>query len=203
MSGKAFWGPNFWTTKHYIALKGDIDQYESLIKCYKILLPCEKCKVHYCNNNKTCNLRSYNQTNETAFYHSYKLHDLVNKLTQKESPSFESVKKYFYSLPEDKYEESMWNVLYVCAATYSVDKAVSFKELLGVLIIQLSNKSKYAHFLNKWDINQYLTNNRDLFLYIYLLQQHVYKDHAVLSPYLKVKMYYFGKVGKECKECNV
>lgn len=203
MSGKAFWGPYFWTVKHYVALRGENGLYASLVGCFKLLVPCDKCRKHYTKNNHACNLNSYNKNNESVFYHSYKLHDMVNKLLDKSSPSFEESKKFFYSLPEDKYEEAMWNVLYVCAATYVPSNAVAFKELMAVLIKTLSRRGEYTHFMHKWDINPHLTNNKDLFLYVYMLQQHVYSDRVILSPYLMVKSYYFGKVGEECKDCKV
>lgn len=203
MSGKAFWGPYFWTVKHYIALKGENGLYASLVECFKVLVPCEKCRIHYVSNNQTCNLNSYNKTQESLFYHSYKLHDMVNLILDKKSPSFEESKKYFYSLPEEKYEEAMWNVLYVCAATYQPSNASVFKEFFAVLIKALKKKSDYIEFVGKWNINSYLTNSRDLFLFVYMLQQYIYRERMVLSPYLMVKSYYFGKVGEECKDCKV
>lgn len=58
-------------------------EYVDRLNGLKIAFPCENCRLHLISNLEQLPVESYANTNISLFFHSWKLHDTVNKQTKK------------------------------------------------------------------------------------------------------------------------
>ena len=207
-TGKAFWGHAFWVVMHYIAFNiANKTDYHVLIDCFAKLIPCKQCKQHFLKNLEKYPLRNYTHSNDSLFYHSYVLHDLVNKIKipPVTSPSFESIKLSYQRMKFADYEKNMWHTLFVIAALLKDVDAQYLKMLLVFFVNNIQEgKVNYEEFLLKYSPDVYLRNNKDAFFYIYLFYSHIYKKKGItVYKYLQVKTSYFAGVGEDCKDCKI
>lgn len=103
--------------------------------------------------------------------------------------------------------EKQWPLMHAYAVAYTPDKAKDYKAYVHSLTSLFpcdTCKKKWAINLKKLPIDSYLQNNRTLFLWTYLQHDIVNKDTGKRSPPFKeTRAYWFGKIGVECKECNL
>ncbi len=208
MSGKAFWGPSFWIVKHFVALHSkNKDDYKRLVQFYIQLLPCEMCKTHYVKNLEKYPVELYTKSNESLFYHSFVLHDLVNKTKKppSSSPSFDEAKRIYSNMKFEYYEKNVWHVLLTLSALVKDSTARVYRDFMFLLIqtIPPAFRKNYETFLRAYSPDAYLRNNKDAFFYTYLFYSHISSAKGMPAfPYLKTKAFYFSGVGEECSDCK-
>ena len=82
-----FFGSSYWTTLHTACASATTeakrDAVYQMIMLWKTILPCEKCRKHYIKNLQDLPPGDFMKSNQTLFYWSWKLHDMVNELTHK------------------------------------------------------------------------------------------------------------------------
>jgi len=98
------WGPPMWHVLHTISFNYPIEpseeQKKHYYKFYKNLvhiLPCKYCRENLSNNLKTNNLtKDVMKNRETLSYWVYNLHEIINKMLNKESGlSYEQVRERY------------------------------------------------------------------------------------------------------------
>lgn len=98
------WGPPMWHILHTISFNYPIEpseeQKKHYYKFYKNLvhiLPCKYCRENLSNNLKTNNLtKDVMKNRETLSYWVYNLHEIINKMLNKESGlSYEQVRERY------------------------------------------------------------------------------------------------------------
>ncbi len=106
-------GPPAWHFLHSVAMgypeinedQTIANQYKSFYESLQFVLPCEWCKEHYLQNLKTLPIDDYLDTRLNLALWVYKMHNLVNDITNKSNrPSFEEVYKKYdsYRAPCDE-----------------------------------------------------------------------------------------------------
>lgn len=98
-----FFGPAFWKTMHIMAATATTDRkrqlYINWLNSLTEILPCEKCRLHFIKNLKDNPVEPHSKTNVSLFFHSWQLHDTVNKqilkLPQNMLSYEEAFNKYF------------------------------------------------------------------------------------------------------------
>lgn len=124
------------------------------------------------------------------------------------SSSRQSLKK-----GRDFWGSATWTAIHSMAVTYTPDGAHAYKAFIYSLTQILPCKSCREHLkrnLAEMPIEDYLSNNSDLFLWTYMLHDRVnvqvsreHKVKKVSPPYDDIKAFYFSKLGDECKECKL
>jgi len=89
-------------------------QYMNWLNSLKVSFPCEVCRLHLIDNLDALPVESYGNTNISLFYHSWKLHDTVNRQTKKSADKFltyeQSYEKWFHtSAPAGPQNKSVQN----------------------------------------------------------------------------------------------
>jgi len=105
--GKNFWGPAAWRFIHSIAVTYTPDkaeQFKVMMTTFTDLLPCEICQVNLKEKLKKFPIDQYLKSNETLFFWTYVLHDLVNQAInatnpkiKKVSPPYDQVKSFYFN----------------------------------------------------------------------------------------------------------
>jgi hypothetical protein len=76
------WGNAKWRCLHVAAAAATTKEkrkiYVEELNNFAITLPCEKCRLHFIENIKNHPVEPYAKSNISLFYHSWKLHDIVN-----------------------------------------------------------------------------------------------------------------------------
>jgi len=96
-------GPPTWIHMHIMAATATSDRkrelYVQWLNGLTETLPCEKCRLHLIENMKAMPVEPYANNNVSLFFHSWKLHDTVNKQTYKaknlQMTYDEAFEKYF------------------------------------------------------------------------------------------------------------
>jgi len=100
--GKDFWGPSYWKSMHSMAVTYTYSSDNAgAVKAYfnslVFLLPCKECKANLKIKLKLYPVDTYLENNNTLFFYTYFLHDLVNQAIGKKSPPYDDVKKEYFS----------------------------------------------------------------------------------------------------------
>jgi Erv1 / Alr family len=107
--GRSFWGPDVWSNIHIFAASykpSAASSFKNYINSLPDLLPCATCGEHLKKNLEENPPDKYMRNNHDLFFWTYVLHDCVNiqcnnhieaKNLKKKSPSFEDVKRYYFS----------------------------------------------------------------------------------------------------------
>lgn len=102
-----FFGPPTWMHMHIMAAsattKRKIELYVQWLNGLTETLPCEKCRLHFIENLKLLPVEPYANNNVSLFFHSWKLHDTVNKQTHKAKHlqmSYEDAFEKFFGKPK-------------------------------------------------------------------------------------------------------
>jgi|SRR5579885_2196131 len=98
-----FWGPSAWTMIHTLSSTATTKEkrrlYVEWLNNLTITIPCEKCRLHFIENIKNLPVEPYSKSNVSLFYHSWKLHDIVNEQLNKPKKQRltyeEAFEKYF------------------------------------------------------------------------------------------------------------
>ena len=95
-----FFGPSMWKTLHSVTFsyplnpsEQDKENYTTFFKSVGPVVPCPKCAVHYQQYLSVHEPKV--ESREALTKWLYDLHDLVNRRSGKESPSFDEVKKMY------------------------------------------------------------------------------------------------------------
>lgn len=97
MNNNIHWGKDFWDLIHNISIlypenptENDIKNFDSFIKSFQILLPCEQCRSHFKNNLDYFPISSfiekkltYSNSRDGIVLWTIKMHNKVNKLLSK------------------------------------------------------------------------------------------------------------------------
>jgi hypothetical protein len=205
---KDFWGPQIWFSIHYSAagLKPEnIQSFRNFIYSLPNLLPCKVCKTHLATN-----LQSYPVFNmeSNLLYWSWMLHNVVNKSLKKYTPRFKDVESYYLTGVKNPkvWGPPMWRMIHSIAAAYefSSENAYAFKQFIFSLPGLIPCTNCQSMLLNMLQNviplrEEYLTDNKKLFLWSYNLHNTVNKKLGVISPnYERVKSFYFNE---KCEIC--
>lgn len=108
---------------------------------------------------------------------------------------------------KDFWGPSIWKTIHSLAAAYEPHQRKQYKNFIYTLPSILPCKQCRHHLaqnLNKLDIDNYLDNNHNLFLWSYFLHDLVNRQlNKISPPYDKVKEIYFKGMGPECKSCKL
>ena len=222
--GRSFWGPDWWVLLHSAAAKFDADPtsrpdpttmgaglrpdptaLEVIVAAYQGLLPCEQCRAHLKTNVSSIPIQKYIDSGNALLW-TWLLHDKVNRILGKTSPSFDVVKTYYATRPQTG--PSKWAVLHGAAAAYKPEHRVQFKSLLYTFANSnfdaVDAKPTFLDLLKTYPVDDYLYNNHVLFLYVYILHDAINKKLGKTSPTFEdVRNYYFSALGEECKACDL
>lgn len=109
-------GPPTWMHMHIMAASATttrkIELYVQWLNSLTETLPCEKCRLHFIENLKVLPVEPYANNNVSLFYHSWKLHDTVNKQTHKAKHlqmTYEAAFEKFFGKPKPVYASSVNN----------------------------------------------------------------------------------------------
>jgi len=80
-------GPIYWQYAHLTSATATTKEkrklYVEWLNNLATTLPCEKCRLHFIENIKNHPVEPYAKSNVSLFYHSWKLHDIVNQQLNK------------------------------------------------------------------------------------------------------------------------
>ena len=96
-------GSKIWEYMHTMAANAITirkrELYVYWLNSLKEAFPCEKCRIHLISNLEEFPVETYSSTNVSLFYHSWRLHDIVNEQLSKPSASrlsyAQAFQKYF------------------------------------------------------------------------------------------------------------
>jgi len=102
---------------------------------------------------------------------------------------------------------ALWKTIHCFAASYTPDKKNSFKKFMFELQYLIPCEECKMHYINNLEtfkMDNYMTNNHQLFLWSYLLHDIVNKQLGKHSPpYELVKIIYFKGLGSDCHLCKL
>lgn len=217
--GKDFWGPPQWATIHILSfiLKSGNEKY--LCEYYRILthlLPCDTCKLNLSLKlDKMPPEIHIKKTRGSAFLYSYMIHDLANQNITATNPSEPPKISPYYEQVKMKYEEIIksgmfyryiWASIHILSITLRQENILYYKEMMNILCFLLPERDgkELRSFLLKYPMDPYLRNNKDVFLYSYMLHDHVNRKIGKKSPnFQDIKIYYFSALSEECNDCRV
>lgn len=108
---------------------------------------------------------------------------------------------------KDFWGPKLWETIHIFAITYTPAKSVEFKQFINNLTVLLPCDECRLHLksnLKKIPVDDYLTNNHQLFLWTYLLHDLVNQQLNKQSPpFEQIKLHYIKKLGAECQACKV
>lgn len=103
----AFFGPPLWKIIHAFAASATTqdkrNEYKKFIETLTLLIPCDTCRIHYIENLKEHSIEPFMASNIQLFYWSWKLHDTVNKQTNKPAEqcwSYDQAKLHYFGKPK-------------------------------------------------------------------------------------------------------
>ena len=114
MSSKDFIGPPTWTILHsYAAAYNSETQRESFpvfVKTLGKLFPCEICQENFKKKLKILPLEPYLGSNDSLFFWTYCIHDMVNEAIRdsdpsnpkRRSPDYDRVKSFYFQKMNEK-----------------------------------------------------------------------------------------------------
>ena len=213
-----FWGPSLWKVIHSMAANSITLKKRLLFKhfMYSLIgsLPCDFCSYNLTMNLKILNINDYLDNVENLLFWSYKLHQLVNIETNKQTPEWEHVKFLFLNNSIDLYNLRLNEIqtlhydlvrigtikddfnfyhclLYCFSPTY---RSVETQDKLIIV------KKLYQHISNDKSPNmsgiEYITTAFDIDIYILLDQNNVkvfkglYTRSKSIVLYLHFKSYW-------------
>ncbi len=104
------WGPSAWTFIHLMVLaekepfeKERLAYYQQFFTVLTHLLPCEKCRLHLKENLSKIKPLESITSKEALFMWTVDLHNLVNKITNKRTWSYEEANVYWNSRISGQY----------------------------------------------------------------------------------------------------
>jgi len=102
---------------------------------------------------------------------------------------------------------ALWKTMHSLAASYTPDQRAYMKDFIYSLIHLLPCKYCKTHWKNNLEmlnIDDYLGNNHDCFLFTYFMHDIVNKSLGKKSPpFNQIKSIYFKGMGPECSECKL
>jgi len=122
-------------------------------------IPCEHCRIHYIDNLKNLPVEPYMDNNISLFYHSWKMHDIVNEQTNKAKHlrlSYEEAFEIYFGKPkpltetaqlEDMKYDQRYEIEEECNGgcgepTYEVENT-NFEEYRTINRTKFSTKNSY------------------------------------------------------------
>lgn len=205
--GKDFWGPRVWNGMHTISTYVTINknnEYARLWWALTKLIPCELCQNNLVKKLEEYPPNKYGTQSETAFFHSYIIHDLANQhishynpKTPKVSPPFDKIRNYYFELSKKDVKSNIYNMIHTLSTTYQPENAGIFK-----MFIKDINKI-IPGIINIKEFNDiYLRNNHDLFFWTYISRMNLPSSTNLDKNFNKLKFVYFNALGEECKDCK-
>ncbi len=217
--GKDFWGELNWDFIHYVGYTYDPRdnlRARAIMRFFVLLtflIPCIMCRKNLISKYRKLPPTKYMDSQRSLFYYTYVIHDMANKHitkyhpnTPKVSPPFKDVLKK-YQNRRGSVSDLVWHIIHIFAATMKYENGEHFKEflnLIGKVSGDVGIQKAVTEFTVRYNIDPYLLNNNDAFLYTYLLHDNYAKSIGKKIPdFDTTKYFYFRSLGEECNDCKI
>ena len=103
-----FFGSIYWARLHIASATATTKEkrriYVEELNNMTITIPCEKCRLHFIENIRDNPVEPYSKNNVSLFFHSWKLHDIVNEQLNKPKKQ-----RLTYEEAFERYFKSSWS----------------------------------------------------------------------------------------------
>jgi hypothetical protein len=131
------WGPSAWTFIHLMVLsekepfeRERLTYYQQFFTVLTHVLPCEKCRLHLKENLTKLKSLDAIQSKEELFNWSVDLHNLVNKITNKRTWSYEEANIHWNAIISGQYIPDHKGV-------HDIENIPKKQILIGIIIVTI------------------------------------------------------------------